>query len=62
MRNAYVKEFRKKQKTQGYNKQQQTGKKKKAHCMRQSRAAKAAEEKEKHRIYKKNHRASKASE
>lgn len=30
--------------------------------MRQSRAAKAAEEKEKHRIYKKNHRASKASE
>ena len=30
--------------------------------MRQSRAAKAAEEKEKHRIYKKNYRTSKASE
>ena len=30
--------------------------------MRQYRKAKAAEEKEKHRIYKKNHKASKVSE
>ena len=58
-----MKEFQKETKdTKGYNKQQQTGKEKKAHYMRQYRKAKAAEEKEKHRIYKKNHKASKVSE